>query len=86
MENWIELPVVYVTDKTQEQIDRDAENGIEYDESEYSTDWTCFRASEIIAFNVSKDPNMTTVRLINGDMFKVNMSYMEVKKMILNKE
>lgn len=83
---WVELPVVFV-DRTQQQIDEDYQNGIhEYPDSEYQLEWTSFRLDEITAFNEVAKKEFCTLRLANGETFRIDMSYQELKKIIKNAE
>lgn len=83
MDNWIELPIVFI-DKTEEEVQKDLDNGVKYEEDEYAIDWCCFRESEIVAFNQGIKMTESTIRLVNGDSYKVALSYQELKKIILS--
>jgi len=82
LDNWIELPVVFI-DKPEEEIRQDFENGIKYDENEYQIDWCSFKESEIVAFNQGVKDGESTIRLRDGDAYKVSMSYQELKKLLI---
>ena len=80
---FIELPVIWV-DKTEEQIEKDKECGIVYKPEDYQIDWTCFNTEEILGFNGTSNDQESTLRFINGEMFKIALTYSELKKQILD--
>lgn len=82
MSNWIELPVIFV-DKSEDEIEKDAELGVKYNESEYQVDWCSFRESEIVAFNQGSKSDTSTIRLMNTESFNIALSYQELKNNII---